>query len=93
VKYAPLSKVIHIKIEKLTGATRISVTDSGPGIPPNKQEYLFDRYFRVDSSGPQYSGLGLGLYINAEIIKRHGGEIGVISDVGKGSTFWFTLPL
>jgi PAS domain S-box-containing protein len=93
VKYAPQSKVIDIKIEKLTNAARISITDTGPGIPLNKQQQLFDRYFRVDTSGLQYSGLGLGLFINAEIIKRHGGEIGVISEIGKGSTFWFTLPL
>jgi PAS domain S-box-containing protein len=93
VKYAPQSKVIVVQIEKLTDTARISVTDAGPGIPPNKQQQLFNRYYRVDTSGFQYSGLGLGLYINAEIIKRHGGEIGVTSEVGKGSTFWFTLPL
>jgi PAS domain S-box-containing protein len=93
VKYAPQSRIIHIKIEKLNDTAKISVTDSGPGIPSNKQKQLFERYFRVDTSGIQYSGLGLGLYINAEIIKRHGGEIGVVSDLGKGSTFWFTLPL
>ncbi|RYY38017.1 MAG: PAS domain S-box protein [Sphingobacteriaceae bacterium] len=93
VKYAPESKVIHIRLEKFDDMARVSVTDTGPGIPINKQQQLFDRYFRVDSSGLQYSGLGLGLYINAEIIKRHGGEIGVISELGKGSTFWFTLPL
>jgi PAS domain S-box-containing protein len=93
IKYAPQSKRIHITIEKLTEAAKISVIDAGPGIPLMKQKYLFDRYYQLDNGGLQYSGLGLGLYISSEIIKRHDGEIGLISDVGKGSTFWFTLPL
>ncbi|RZM23695.1 MAG: ATP-binding protein, partial [Pedobacter sp.] len=53
----------------------------------------FDRYFRADHSGKSYSGLGLGLYICAEIIKKHNGKIGADSKIGEGSTFWFTLPL
>jgi len=93
IKYAPVSKEIHVKIEKVNDMARVSIRDNGPGIPPEKLPYLFDRYYRVDSSGMQYSGLGLGLYINAEIIKRHDGKIGVDSEMGNGSTFWFTLPL
>ena len=93
IKYAPATKEIHIKIEKINNMAKVSVSDKGPGIHPEKLPYLFDRYYRVDSSGMQYSGLGLGLYISAEIIKRHNGEIGVDSELGKGSTFWFTLPL
>ncbi len=93
IKYAPGAKTIHVNIEKVDNMARVSIKDSGPGIPPEKVPYLFDRYYRVDSSGMQYSGLGLGLYINAEIIKRHNGKIGVESEIGNGSTFWFTLPL
>jgi len=93
IKYAPGSKEIHVKIEKVNDMARVSIRDNGPGIPPEKVPYLFDRYYRVDSSGMQYSGLGLGLYINAEIVKRHDGKIGVESEIGNGSTFWFTLPL
>ncbi len=93
IKYAPGSKEIHISIEKVNNMAKVSVRDNGPGIPPEKLPYLFDRYYRADSSGLQYSGLGLGLYISAEIIKRHNGKIGVDSEIGKGSTFWFTLPL
>jgi len=92
VKYAPLSKVIVINIEKIKDMVKVSVTDKGPGILPEMLPNLFDRYYRVDQSGTQYSGLGLGLYICAEIIKKLDGEIGVDSKVGKGSTFWFTLP-
>jgi PAS domain S-box-containing protein len=92
VKYAPESKEIRIRIEKVDNMAKVSVIDKGPGIPAEKLIHLFDRYYRADNSGSQYSGLGLGLYISAEIIKKHNGKIGVDSDLGKGSTFWFTLP-
>jgi hypothetical protein len=93
VKYAPNSKDICLNVERVGNMARISVKDTGPGIETDKIPYLFGRYYRADYSGSQYSGLGLGLYISAEIIKKHGGEIGVDSELGKGSTFWFTLPL
>ena len=92
VKYASDGKQIIIAYTGGPDNVKISVSDQGPGIPKDKLPHLFDRYYRVDSSGSQYSGLGLGLYICAEIVKRHGGEIGVESKLGKGSTFWFTLP-
>ena len=93
IKYAPESKHINISIEKTNRMAKVSVSDQGPGIPLEKQRFLFDRYYRVDNSGSQYTGLGLGLYICAEIIKVHNGEIGVDSVMGGGSTFWFTLPV
>jgi PAS domain S-box-containing protein len=93
IKYAPLSKEIYIDIRKDDSMAKVSVTDKGPGISHEKLPFLFDRYFRVQSSGSQYSGLGIGLYISAEIIKKHNGEIGAESRPGEGSTFWFTLPL
>jgi PAS domain S-box-containing protein len=93
VKYAPDSKLIYLIAEKIGDVAKISVRDNGPGISPGKLPHLFDRYYRADDSGHQVSGLGLGLYISADIIERHGGEIGVNSHKGHGSTFWFTLPL
>lgn len=92
-KYAPNSETVTLAIEKNNDTVKVSVTDQGQGIPAEKIPHLFDRYYRVDSSGNHASGLGLGLYICSEIIKRHGGQMGVESELGQGSMFWFTLPL
>lgn len=93
VKYAPLSKKIIVEIKKRERSIKISVQDFGEGIAYDKIPHLFERYYRVDATGLQYSGLGLGLYISAEIVERHGGKIGVNSEAGKGSTFWFSIPV
>lgn len=93
VKYAPQSKIIKITIEHDDEAVTIAVRDYGIGINPEKLPHLFDRYYRVDALGHQFSGLGLGLYISSEIVNRHGGKIGVESARGEGSRFWFTIPI
>jgi len=93
LKYAPDSKVINIAVEKSDEFIKVSVTDYGPGIPSEKIKYLFDRYYQVSNAGLLYTGLGLGLYICEEIIKKHSGQIGATSEINHGSTFWFTLPL
>ncbi len=91
-KYAPESE-IEVNARKLdTGEIKISVKDSGPGIAEDQLKHLFDRYYRTDHSGQKFSGLGLGLYISSDIIKNHGGKIGIDSTVGQGSEFWFTIP-
>lgn len=91
VKYAPAAEQIIVKAEKMEGCTKISVIDHGIGIPQASIPKLFERYFRVDPHS-YTPGLGLGLYISSEIIRRHGGQIGAESASGNGSTFWFTLP-
>lgn len=91
-KYSPDSDRIVIKIEQLPSWVKISVTDFGIGIPQEKLSLVFDRFFRVEKTSQQFSGLGLGLFISHEIVKQHGGEMGVTSKEGDGSTFWFTLP-
>ena len=93
IKYAPESDEINVDVTQIGEFVKFSVNDQGAGIAQDKIPHLFDRYFRVDSAGSQYSGLGLGLYICSEIIKKHLGEIGVNSEAGKGSSFWFTLPI
>lgn len=91
-KYAPNSRIINMKYELVNNDIKISVTDQGPGIPSAQLPHLFNRYWRADHGGKKYSGLGLGLFICAEIIQRHGGTIGADSVLGEGSTFWFTIP-
>ena len=66
------------------------VTDTGTGIPEGKVERVFERFTKLDA---KRQGTGLGLSISQTIIKKMGGEIGVVSEYGKGSTFWFTLPV
>jgi PAS domain S-box-containing protein len=92
VKYAPESKEIIVEVQKLDDKVKISVIDFGPGIPKDKIPFLFNSYYQIEKAEKTIQGLGLGLYISAEIIKKHNGEIGVDSEIGKGSTFWFTLP-
>jgi len=92
IKYSPDNTEIIISIDRLdNGTTKVSVTDQGIGIPEDKIAMIFDRFFRVENTSRQFSGVGLGLFISSEIIKRHNGEIGVNSTLGKGSTFWFTI--
>jgi signal transduction histidine kinase len=92
VKHAPQSKYIFITVEKAPDKVKVLVIDKGLGIPKEKSPNLFDRFYRTQDNGGQHSGFGLGLYISAEVIRNHGGQIGVDSEPGKGSTFWFTLP-
>jgi two-component system, NtrC family, sensor histidine kinase KinB len=73
------------------GMVRFTVTDTGKGIAKEYHSRIFEKFFQVPDSGPK--GTGLGLYIAREIVWGHGGQIGVESEPGKGSTFWFTVPI
>ena len=75
----------------LGDAVRFEVRDTGEGIPREHQDRVFEKFFRVP--GARSGGVGLGLYISREIVHAHGGEMGVESELGRGSTFWFTLRL
>ena len=94
IKYSPDSSEILFDVSVLTDdELLINVTDSGIGIPKDKQEQLFTKFYRVEESSNRFQGLGMGLYICADIVKRHHGRYGVDSQEGKGSSFYFTLPI
>ena len=92
VKYSPLGTTIQVACEIQHGLVRVSVKDQGIGIALKDKDHLFDRFYRVKGEQTKsISGFGIGLYLCAEIIKRHNGQIGVDSAQDTGSTFWFTL--
>ncbi len=92
IKYSPDANRIDVIVEKAGNEkVKVCVMDHGIGIPKDQKGEVFERFHRVESTSQNFSGIGLGLYISSEIIKHHGGEIGVDTELGKGSTFWFTL--
>jgi signal transduction histidine kinase len=90
VKFTPAGGRIQIRVEPADGAVRFSVSDTGPGIPSDRLEQVFGRFWQADRTDRR--GLGLGLAIAKAIVDGHGGRIWVESQVGKGTTFYFTLP-
>jgi signal transduction histidine kinase len=95
-KYSPAPAAVWLRLRRSRGEARVEVTDEGPGISLEAQGRLFERFYRVPGMTAQRGaggGLGLGLYLCFHLVQLHGGRIGVDSEVGRGSTFWFTLPL
>jgi signal transduction histidine kinase len=94
-RYAPPPAELRVALgpsPRCPAALRLSVADTGPGIHPDDQPRLFDKFFRARSSGQDAPGLGLGLYICRSIGEAHGGRVGVESVPGHGATFWLDLP-
>jgi signal transduction histidine kinase len=96
LKYSPEERPVAVRMEVDSQLARVAVTDHGPGLPCSEQERIWQRFYRAEGVCVQSGsgiGLGLGLHISKTIVERHGGQAGVESAVGQGSTFWFTLPL
>jgi two-component system CheB/CheR fusion protein len=93
LKYTPAGSPIEVKLTESPEAVTVAVADHGPGIPREGRRDLFSRFHRLKSDATiRQPGLGLGLFICREIIQAHGGTIGFDTQVGAGTTFYFTLP-
>ena len=94
IKFSPRSSTVTIRVISDDGLARFSIKDAGRGIPADRLESIFERFRQVDSSDArEKGGSGLGLAIARDIVSHHGGQLSVESEVGVGSTFYFTLPL
>ncbi len=94
IKYSPNGKNIEVLCVIKDDQVVVSVKDEGIGIKPQDINKIFDRYYRVETvHTKRISGFGIGLYLSSEIIKRHGGRAWADSQIGVGSTFYFSLPL
>ncbi|MBY0546707.1 MAG: PAS domain-containing sensor histidine kinase [Candidatus Obscuribacterales bacterium] len=94
IKYSPAGGKVTVGVEdSKNGFVTVKVTDEGPGIPEVHRKSIFERFKQIKDTDAVYKkGSGLGLAIAQQIVRVHGGEIGVDSEEGKGSSFWFTLP-
>jgi PAS domain S-box-containing protein len=94
IKYSPEAKKITVLLTASEDMVQIGVRDFGMGVAQADQGRIFERFFRAERPYKNsFPGIGLGLFISSEIIRRHGGRVWVDSRTGKGSTFWFELPL
>lgn len=93
VKYSPGAEVVYVNVISENGLIKVSVKDNGIGISKDNLEKVFERYYRVEGQDIHVQGLGIGLFISMDIIQRHHGRLWAESEPGKGSTFYFTLPL
>lgn len=93
IKYSPGSHKVEVYVNKVGEFVKISVIDYGMGISPQDKAKIFERFFRARDIQKKFPGLGIGLYISHEIIANHKGTLWVESEIGKGSTFSFTLPI
>ncbi|QQR81701.1 MAG: GHKL domain-containing protein [Deltaproteobacteria bacterium] len=94
IKYTPEQGKITVRAFQEKSKIRIEIEDTGIGIPEADQPFVFERFYRVDKARSRPTGgTGLGLSIVKHLVQAHGGEVGMKSDVGKGSLFWFTISL
>jgi two-component system sensor histidine kinase/response regulator len=93
IKYSPGTSEVVINVREENERIYLGVRDYGIGIAPEQQKSLFEKFYRVEETALHFQGLGIGLYISAEIIRRHGGTVGVQSTLGEGAEFYFEIPL
>jgi signal transduction histidine kinase len=92
VKFTPAGGEVDVRAARVNGEVRVSVADTGPGIAAGDQERIFDQ-FQQTEIGVEERGTGLGLALSKRLVELHGGRIWLESELGKGSTFTFALPL
>lgn len=93
IKYSPGASEVLINVEQENDKIKVSVKDTGIGMSKGSLNQIFEKYHRIEEHAQHFQGLGIGLYISYEIIQRHNGKLWVESEPGKGSIFYFTLPL
>ena len=92
LKFTPPNGQVQVRLSRQGPHARVTVLDDGPGIPPQSHQRIFEKFAQIEGDKSKY-GTGLGLTFCKLAVEAHGGRIGVDSDLGKGSAFWFELPL
>jgi two-component system, OmpR family, sensor kinase len=95
IRHAPAGTIVRVDFDRSSGGYAIAISDAGPGIPPDSQQHIFDRFYRADRSrarGPADGGAGLGLALARWIARVHGGDVTLTRSSGAGSTFTIVLP-
>jgi signal transduction histidine kinase len=93
VKFTPAGGEVDVSATRVNGEVRVSVADTGPGIAPEDRERIFEEFQQSDTGSEQQEGTGLGLALSKRFVELHGGRIWLESEVGRGSTFTFALPM
>jgi signal transduction histidine kinase len=93
VKFTPAGGEIDVSATRVNGEVRVAVADTGPGVAPEDRERIFEEFQQADAAGEQHEGTGLGLALSKRFVELHGGRIWLESELGKGSTFTFALPI
>jgi signal transduction histidine kinase len=94
IKFSPNGGRVTTRLSRQYDRVRVEISDTGIGIPSEKLDKIWDRFYQIDSTSTRrFAGTGLGLAIVKRIVEAHGGEITVESEVGEGTTFCFSLPL
>jgi signal transduction histidine kinase len=93
VKFTPAGGEVDVSATRANGEVRVSVADTGPGIAPEDRERIFEEFQQTETGGEQHEGTGLGLALSKRFVELHGGRIWLESELGRGSTFTFALPM